>query len=179
MTQDVRFWEVNPAASARDTWVVLRDDSPGSDVRVAEAIASGETTTDPIPLVVSNRGQRRGDLLHATGEYIVVASDAFCELLEGIHATGWTSVRAEIRYKNGEELAGYRLLATTGRCADFRDSHHDDDAPEEPVDVSVGWDGSDLFWWRPAWWSFLVTDRVKRAIEDAGLQRIVFEVSTS
>lgn len=178
MEQCPRFWEVRPARTVRDTWVGTRDVFRRTDIELAERIAAGDLPATAVPLFVRHRGEYRGDLLHATGECVVVASEAVCESLARTGATGWVTAPAAIRYRNGEELPGYRLLVTTGRCADFR-IQRSADAPEARVDVSVGWDGSDVFWWQAPSRGFLVTDRVKRAIEDAGLQRIEFAIPTS
>jgi hypothetical protein len=158
----------------------MMDSSMGSDLSLAERVAAGWQPPAPIPFTVDNRGKRCGDLLHTSGSFVVVASERFCALLSEIGATGWVTAPVAIHYKDGEELRGYRLLVTTGRCADFlieRDDYDDDVV--EPVDVSVGWDGSDLFWFAAPSMGFLVTDRVKQAIVAAGMEGIEFEVPVS
>lgn len=173
------FWRAIAASSTRDTWVSMPDMKLGDDLRLTEAVARGEQPDGPVHLKVGNRGKYRGDLLHASGGFYVVASLRLVGVLEDMGATGWVTAPVEIRYPSGEELTGYRLLVTTGRCADFRMGRGDNADEEAPVDVSIGWDGSDVFWWEAPSRGFLVTDRVKRAFEEAGLQRIIFEIPTS
>lgn len=43
----------------------------------------------------------------------------------------------------------------------------------------VGWDGSDVFWFEGPSRGFVTTDRVKQAIEEAGLTGFEFEVPTT
>jgi hypothetical protein len=173
------FWMVRPRDTERDTWVGMADVSDHSDLDLAEELASGSARTDPIPLVVVKSGRYVGDMLHASGEFIQVVSAGLVAVLEEVDATGWIAVPAEIRDGNGRTRSDYRVLVTTGRCADFRIAREDGDFNEQPVDVSVGWDGSDVFWFEAPSMGFLVTDRVKRAMEAAGLQRLVFEVPRS
>lgn len=167
------FWQLGAAYANRDTWVdLVHDGDLGDDL--TSRIAAGDLPDEPVRLEVCHRGKNRGDLLNATGNFIVVASERFCEVLEEIDATGWVSVPVEIRYKNAEELPGYRMVVATGRCDDFRIEREDID-DYVPIDSFPGWDGSDIFWFEAMTMTLLVTDRVKVALETAGMQRLEFE----
>lgn len=169
----MQFWSMAPKSATSDTWVGLQDHSDLGEA-LNEKIARGGQPPTPISLGVRNRGKHVGDMLHATGNFINVASERFCDVLEEVGATGWMSVPVEIRYKNGEELPGYRLVVPTGRCDDFRIEREDID-DYVPIDSFPGWDGSDIFWHEATTMVLLVTDRVKVALEEAGMQRLEFE----
>lgn len=141
------FWHTKAASATRDLWVALRDIGPMLDVRIAERVAEGWQPETPIALVVTNRGKRVNDLLHATGAFFMVASARFIALLDDLGATGWVTAPVEIHYKNGDALSGYRLMVTTGRCDRFFDDDEDDSLDPDvelggkPADPSrgLGW----------------------------------------
>lgn len=167
-----RFWIAQPSMATRDVWVCLQDMKP-SDMKIAKRIADGWQPGSPIQLEVFHRGKRTNDFLHTGGTFFMVVSERFVTFLEEIGATGWATAPVEIHYKNGEELPGYRLMVTTGRCDRFfaKKKKHSD----KPADPSVGWDGSDLFWFEAPSLGFVTTDRIKQAIEEAGLTGFTFE----
>ncbi|MDN5896230.1 MAG: hypothetical protein L0H93_19690 [Nocardioides sp.] len=139
MTATPRIWRMSANANTGDTWV-----APDTDPRAyveEEAVknmAAGDVVEAPFGFTVFNRGKQRGDLLHAGGAFIVVASDRLIRVLEDIEATGWVSAPVPIRYANGETLPGYQLLVPVGRCTNF---HADLDPDDEDDVVRGGPDG--------------------------------------
>ena len=128
--------------------------------------------------VVDNRGKQMGDLLWTGGNAAKLASSALIETLHDVGATGWTSTPADIRFRDGEPLEGFSLLEVTGTCGNFRQQYDRatvrefyGDTVASGVDVSIDWDGSDLFYTAgvnvP---KFLATDRVVKAFARAGLR---------
>lgn len=173
----MRFWLAEPAYSTRDLWVGPRDHGPNLGQRIAERVADGWQPDPAIALKPFNNGKRLHDFLHTGGSFFMVVSQRFIQLLEEIEATGWTARQVDFRDRKGEPIAGYRLMVTTGRCDRF---FNDDGEPDgQPADPSVGWDGSDIFWFEPPSNGFITTDRVKEAIEEAGLTGFDFEVPTT
>ncbi|QDH10828.1 hypothetical protein FE634_21670 [Nocardioides dongxiaopingii] len=101
------------------------------------------------------------------------------DVLESSGATGWRTVPALVRFKDGEELPGYRVLVVTGSCDNFFEGTLDDVGDRIPgavFDPARGWDGSDIFWIeaRPHF-TFLATDRVRRALGSSGITGVVYE----
>lgn len=170
------FWLVGATSTSADTRVGIADEADPLGEALLARLRDGWEPADPVGLRVAARGRHRGDLLPSDGAYIVVASDRFVDTLRAIDASGWTAATVRITYAGGDELTGYQLLVPTGRCADFRMQKALDDDAEYPVDPSNGWDGSDVFWREgPPFWTFLATDRVRQALVDAGLERVVVE----
>lgn len=183
------------SAKSSSSWVWLGTDPLPTGCRYANdstpfeldvKVARGDLSdlTGPPSFTVSNRG-KVGDLLWTEGMPYKVVSQRLLEVLEEMEATGWTSTPVEVRYKNGDDLPGFHLLSITGNCDDIHATYDPTTIEEDfevryarGLDVSEGWDGSDLFWSRDAAGiDFLATERVVKEFNAAGLTGLEFEDS--
>ena len=142
------------------------------------AVARGDLTglASP-PRFVIDRPGKPGDLVW-TANMLKVAPSRFLDVLSDVGASGWDSHPVEIIDRHGEVLDGFHLLAVVGETDESTlnydpatvNAMYDDAWEVSGFDVTVGWDGSDVFWiGGRAGSSFLATDEVARALTAAGL----------
>lgn len=129
-------------------WAGRDDEYSTQPPDVADLLADGRA--DEIPFKVwfaqVNRGTRTEDLLFA-GDGPKLASRRFVEALEEHRATGWTTYDAEVLDWQGQPIEGYVGFAVS---------------PGTDAGEIRNYDGV-------AQYSFLASERVTRALADAGL----------
>lgn len=155
------WYECVAQSATRDAWMVAT--GPGRpelgpwvlpDGRaVDDLIADGDV--DQIPFDVcfepSNYGKRYGDLLWTGGMAYKLASQRFVEVLESIAATGYKTFPVRLRDNKKNIIDGYVGFATLKE-------------PDEEDDIKP-LNGAQMPW-------FLINQRVRDAIVEAGLERI-------
>lgn len=150
------------------------------------ALTRGEhIPTEPLKCEC-DEGSRPLDLIGTTSAVLYVVSDRVTEALHENGFTGWSTYPVEIGCM-GTKIRGYQGFAAVGRCGPAR--HEDVVLPPlgpggEAVQGWRGlyfdpatWDGSDIF--SPDSTAFVVvTDDVKRALEELDVENFEFEVIT-
>ena len=140
--------EIQGRSSDRDLWLRPDTDSLGvrrsdtDEIELEALIAVGALGAEAIRFRVAQPG-RDGDLIWTCGSYIKVASARFIEALERIGATGY--VTFPLAFDEPGLAHRYVGLAVQGGAGvDLRPVHADG-----------------------PFWSFLVSERVMRALRDA------------
>lgn len=173
------FWLTQAKSARSDTWVNFSraGETVLQDIEILEALKRGDDSAlKGIELRVTNRGRNVGDMLWAQGGMYVPISQRAVDTLNDMGASGWRSVPIGGRFGNGDPLPGYQILVVTGECGDFM-AKAEREHRETGVDPSLDWDGSDVFWirTRPSQFTFCIANRVRKAFEAAGLERIEYE----
>jgi uncharacterized protein YjbI with pentapeptide repeats len=133
-------------------------------------------------------GSRPYDLIcTGHGNCLLLVSKRVIRVLRESGFTGWETYPVAVPGRWGLRLRGIAGLAITGRCGpiDETKSERRSRPPHVPggeaVEVLVGcyfdaatWDGSDLFL-PEGWGAAVVTERVKTALERAGVRNAHFE----
>lgn len=174
------FWLATASSRGTDTWVNLVPSSGADDTDVDLLLLALRDGDDSVlvdmRLLVTNRGRHVGDMLWAQGQMFTAISQRVVDTLTAVGATGWRAVPAATSYADGTDLPGYHLLVVTGSCSALKArgaplGSRPGNAPPR------GWDGSDVFWLddRPPQFTFCVTDRIRRVLQDADLTRMTFE----
>ncbi|GAB3260330.1 hypothetical protein GCM10027425_23440 [Alteromonas gracilis] len=173
------FWVLSARSTTTYLWVGADTLRPHHDRTLVTDVARGDLShVHGLPDFTVDRRGRVSDFLWTLGNPYKLVSTRVLDVLDQIGATGWHSHPVTIRYKNGDLLPDFHLLAVTGACDSIllnydpatRYQEFEDDWRACGIDFSEGWDGSDLFFDRGLAGSrFYATDRVHAAFADAGL----------
>jgi hypothetical protein len=151
------------------------------------AIARAEHVPGAPIEFVRDEGRKAYDVIGTTYSSLLLVSSCLTAVLRNHRFTGWTTFPVRILGSDGNELDGYSGVAITGRCGPI-----DDDLSEKvtlPPPIPHGrarlglrglcfgpdtWDGSDLFTSEMGGAWIFVVERVKDALENAGLRNLEF-----
>ncbi|GAB3260324.1 hypothetical protein GCM10027425_23430 [Alteromonas gracilis] len=177
------FWVLSARSTTTYAWVSADDLRPLNPRHGIwdhlDDVARGDLShVHGLPDFTVDRRGRVSDFLWTLGNPYKLVSTRVLDVLDQIGATGWHSRPVTIRYKNGDPLPDFHLLAVTGACDSIdlnydpatRYNAYDDVWRASGIDFTEGWDGSDLFWSRGLVSNAtFATGRVHAAFTDAGL----------
>ena len=190
-TQDTldfsQLWRLNSELKATSVWLErVEKDPPGE--QLPSKVLLGEADP-PSPCVFKVfQGRTVCDELPTSALFYRVYSEAFFDVLEREHLTGWSSYAVEVRGLPRKYAdAHYRGLIVKGRCGpidetQFRSATKLAIPPYvRPTPIFVGtyfdpnsWDGSDIFTAQGSA-ALTLTHRAKQALERARLRGVGFE----
>lgn len=152
-----------------------------------EIARAEEHPPEPIEFV-RDEGRKPHDLIGTTYGRPLLVSERFLEVLRGHGFSGWTTFPVRVFLDDGSELEGYEGLAVTGRCGAIDDSLSEEMILPAPVPGGrarpglrglcfppESWDGSDIFTSEAGGAAIFVVERVKEALEHAGVTNVAFE----
>ena len=150
-------------------------------------MARGEVRPTQSTVFVHHVGSRPCDLVSTSEFRPLLFSERFFDVLETHGFTGWSKIPVEVYGKGKVHLPGYSGLAVTGRCGPIDNSRSVPRVCPPPVPAGrtakmycglyfdpASWDGSDIFMPK-GWLMIVVTDPVRRALEQANLTNIAYE----
>lgn len=153
----------------------------------SEIARAEEKVSEPIEFV-RDEGRKPHDLIGTSYGRPLLVSERFLDVLREHGFTGWTTFPIRVFLDRGSELEGYHGFAVTGRCGPIDDSLSEEvilppPAPGGRARAGLrglcfppeSWDGSDIFTSEAGGAAIFVVERVKQALEEAGVTNVAFE----
>lgn len=128
--------------------------------------------------LVADAGVDLMDVMGTTSRFALLLSSRLLSILQDCEFTGWSSVRVDLRGRDGRAIPGYQALVIPGRCGPIDRSLSPSTVDDRGLVSRLGmrfsaetWDGSDFF--APADRStILVTSRVRDEFRRASVSNV-------
>jgi hypothetical protein len=154
----------------------------------ALGLARGEHVPSKPIEFVHDEGRKPQDMVGTTDGRPVLVSQRLIDVLRDHGFSGWRTFPVRLTLEDGTELRGYHGFSVTGRCGPIDDSLSDQVMLAPPVPggepapglrglcfTPGSWDGSDIFTSAAGGAMIFVVERVKDALERAGITNVAFQ----